>query len=210
MDGITLALDASTYEGSVAVFRGAHLVAERTVAMRGEREERLMPAVTQVLESAGVTAGAVTRLVCGDGPGSFTSLRIAAAIAKGFASATRAPLHAISSLALAAVDAGTGRWLVTLDALRGEVYAAVFAWDGTALEELSGPTVIAQGEAASLAASLAAIVIPGRPHARAAGPLLAHVITAGAVDLAGWEPNYGRRPEAQVRWEAAHGGPLAP
>jgi len=28
------------------------------------------------------------------------------------------------------------------------------------------------------------------------------------VDLASWEPDYGRLAEAQVRWEAAHGRPL--
>jgi tRNA threonylcarbamoyladenosine biosynthesis protein TsaB len=28
------------------------------------------------------------------------------------------------------------------------------------------------------------------------------------VDLATWEPNYGRLAEAQVKWEAAHGRAL--
>ena len=28
------------------------------------------------------------------------------------------------------------------------------------------------------------------------------------VDLASWEPAYGRLAEAQVKWEAAHGRPL--
>jgi tRNA threonylcarbamoyladenosine biosynthesis protein TsaB len=31
---------------------------------------------------------------------------------------------------------------------------------------------------------------------------------SGPVDLAGWEPDYGRLAEAQVRWEAVHGRPL--
>jgi tRNA threonylcarbamoyladenosine biosynthesis protein TsaB len=30
----------------------------------------------------------------------------------------------------------------------------------------------------------------------------------GPVDLASWEPDYGRLAEAQVRWERAHGRPL--
>ena len=32
---------------------------------------------------------------------------------------------------------------------------------------------------------------------------------ADAADLAAWEPAYGRLAEAQVKWEAAHGRPLA-
>jgi tRNA threonylcarbamoyladenosine biosynthesis protein TsaB len=34
------------------------------------------------------------------------------------------------------------------------------------------------------------------------------IIESGPVDLASWEPEYGRLAEAQVRWEAAHGRPL--
>lgn len=34
--------------------------------------------------------------------------------------------------------------------------------------------------------------------------------SAPAVDLASWEPSYGRLAEAQVKWEATHGRPLQP
>jgi tRNA threonylcarbamoyladenosine biosynthesis protein TsaB len=178
--------------------------------MRGEREERLMPAVADALDSAGAKPADIARIVCGAGPGSFTSLRIAAAIAKGLASAMRVPLYAVSSLALAAVGAGPGRWVVTLDALRGEVYAAAFAWDGVALEELSVPAIVGSDAITAMARALDATACAGFPRARAAGPLLSRLTKAGPVDLASWEPSYGRLAEAQVRWEAAHGGPLAP
>ena len=210
MDGVTLALDASTYDGSVAVLRDGTLVAERTVAMRGEREERLMPAVADALASAGAAPRDLARVVCGAGPGSFTSLRIAASIAKGIASATGAPLFAVSSLALAAVEAGHGRWTITLDALRGESYVAVYTWDGATLGALRAPTVTAHADVKPVAAEYTAAVVAARPHARAVAPLLGAIIASGAVDRASWEPSYGRRAEAQVRWEAAHGEPLAP
>lgn len=208
--GVTLALDASTYEGSVAVLRDGVVVAEETVAMRGEHEERLMPAVASALESAGAAPRDVQRIVCGEGPGSFTSLRIAAAIAKGLASALTVPVYGVSSLALAAVDAGPGRWLVTLDAMRGDAYAAGYAWDGVVLEELLPWRVTPQGETLALAKASQCELIEGRPHARAVEPMLAAVIANGAVDLASWEPSYGRNAEAQVKWEAAHGRPLVP
>jgi hypothetical protein len=50
--------------------------------------------------------------------------------------------------------------------------------------------------------------IDANPHARGVAPLLAAIIEAGPVDLASWEPDYGRLAEAHVRWEAAHGRPL--
>ena len=208
--GVTLALDASTYEGSVAVLRDGVVVAEQTVAMRGEREERLMPAVAAALDAAGAAPRDVQRIVCGEGPGSFTSLRIAAAIAKGLASAITVPLYGVSSLALAAVDAGPGRWLVTLDAMRGDVYAAGYSWDGAGLEEVLAPCIPPRGEALGLAKTVQCELIEAHPHARAVEFVLAAVIAGGAVDLTSWEPSYGRNAEAQVKWEAAHGRPLVP
>jgi hypothetical protein len=50
--------------------------------------------------------------------------------------------------------------------------------------------------------------IAARPHARGVAPILHSIIDAGPVNLASWEPDYGRLAEAQVRWETAHGRPL--
>ena len=116
-----LALDAATYEGSVAVIRDGRGLAVRTVAMRGETEERLMPAVLAALAEAGCTIREVDRVVCGEGPGSFTSLRIAGAIAKGVALGNAVPLYAVSSLALVvagAPDLAPGAYLAVLDAMQ--------------------------------------------------------------------------------------------
>ena len=89
---ITLVLEASTYAGSAAVIDGARILAERAVAMRGREHEALMPSVAEVLADAGVGPRAIERVVCGAGPGSFTSLRIAGAIAKGISLAAVCPL----------------------------------------------------------------------------------------------------------------------
>ena len=97
---ITLAIDASTYVGDVALLDGPRVLAEESVAMKGAEHERLMPAVAGILRSASVDVGAIQRVVCGAGPGSFTSLRIAGAISKGIACGTGAPLFAIHSMAL--------------------------------------------------------------------------------------------------------------
>ena len=224
---LTLALDAATYAGSVALIRGVTVVAERTVAMRGEREERLMPAVAEALEEAATSVAAVDRVVCGAGPGSFTSLRIAAAIAKGVAQGGGAPLLAVSSLTLVVAGAPAlpppGRYLARLDAMRGEWYAALLELDSHgAVREVEPARLLDDAALAALAhAQGAAVVGPGRgsgarsetelaPHARGVARLLAHAPGAlVSVDLAGWEPRYGRLAEAQVQWEAAHGRALS-
>jgi tRNA threonylcarbamoyladenosine biosynthesis protein TsaB len=216
---LTLALDASTYAGSVAVVRGAAVLAECAPAMRGEREERLMPAVAGALRAAGISPLDVERIACGAGPGSFTSLRIAASIAKGLAAGVGCPLVAVGSLLL--VVAGTlvplapGRYLALLDAMRGEHFAArvELCADGTAVQQ-SDTLLVSSAEVPALAERLEATPVgPGQridavPHARGVARLTALVDTSTPVDLAAWEPEYGRLAEAQVKWEAAHGRAL--
>jgi tRNA threonylcarbamoyladenosine biosynthesis protein TsaB len=212
---ITLALDASTYTGTVAVIDGTRLVAERSVAMRGQHEERLMPAVAECLAAAGWPAVRPAQIVCGEGPGSFTSLRIAGAIAKGLVLALGVPLLAAPSLGL--IVAGTsrlapGRYVAALDAMRGDAYVATV--DVGADGGVSGIGAVGLVPAAELPriAAGATLIGPGRevdalPHARGVASLLGRDLLQ-SVDVDHWEPRYGRLAEAQVKWEAAHGRSL--
>ncbi|HEU4989961.1 MAG TPA: tRNA (adenosine(37)-N6)-threonylcarbamoyltransferase complex dimerization subunit type 1 TsaB [Gemmatimonadaceae bacterium] len=218
-----LAIDASTYTGTVAVLRDTTLAAECETAMRGRDVERLMPAVAEALGAAGVVPDALDFIVCGAGPGSFTSLRIAASIAKGLAFSRQIPLRAVSSLVLmvAGLESApaAGRYVAVLDALRGESYVQAIessAADG-GIRALEPPRILPNGDVDAFAESQGAVTVGvgqrvvAAPHARGVQRLLP---SGGAelavVDAASWEPDYGRLAEAQVRWEAAHGRPLPP
>lgn len=227
---VVLALDASTAAASVAVLRAGAVVAVRAAAMRGADEERLMPAVADALAAAGVPAGALAAIVCGGGPGSFTSLRIAGAIAKGLATVWDCALVAAPSLALAAAASapGDGRWLVTLDAMRGERYAAlvslaadragavprVVGYDYLGVHAGDATDALAAARCASGVLDAGAVATSARGAAGFAlalggarlGP--ADALVLAPVDLALWEPDYGRKAEAQVKWEAQHGRAL--
>ena len=217
---IALALEASTYSGSVAVIRDGVVIAEGDTAMRGEREERLMPAVAEALAAAGVAPNEIDRVVCGAGPGSFTSLRIAGAIAKGLAMATGVPLYAVSSLFLVIAGArpvvAPGRYVAALDAMRGDVFATAFSVTDAAIVAESRAMIVAKTDLAGFAHEHSArLAGPGEaialvPHARGVAALGSRSPWPDASDLASWEPDYGRLAEAQVRWEAAHGRALMP
>lgn len=219
--GITLVMDAAAGNGTIAVLRDGALVAEADVVMRSEKEERFFPAVLDTLARAGTVLEAVQQLIVGAGPGSFTALRVVGAIGKGVAHGRGIALHAVPSLALvAAADpaayATSSRWLVTLDALRGERYAALVSREaGGEVRRVEQLGVVPVSELATRAAGLAATLIGpdealvSRPHARHATHCLALVQAAGPVALASWEPLYGRLAEAQVKWEAAQGRALA-
>ena len=217
---ITLVLEASTYQGSVALLHGASLLDARTVAMRGREHEALMPAVAELLGECGVSVGTLNRVVCGAGPGAFTSLRIAGAIAKGLAMSVGAALVPLSSLALLVAsydDAQPGRYVAAVDAMRGEHYVQAFdvGVDGSVLA-IAAIGLLPSAQVDEFTRAQGAVAIgPGRvgaldvtPHARAAARLTNMIEGAVPADLAGWEPGYGRLAEAQVKWEAAHGRPL--
>lgn len=207
----TLALEASTYAGSVAILRGSEIVASMDVEMRGRDEERLMPAVAECVGKVAGGMESIERVVCGAGPGSFTSLRIAASIAKGICHARGIPLFAVSSLSLIVAAAGKtrGRYVVALDAMRGESFAGLVhvAEDGTIPPSVPVRIVPRSGLAEEGAAAGAEVLV-GAPHAAGVARMLDSIIAAGPVGLGAWEPDYGRAAEAQVKWEAAHGRPL--
>lgn len=223
----TLAIEGATYEGSVALLRDSEVVAERTLRAEdggspraGRGGERLMPAVAECLGEAGVGRGEIARIVCGSGPGSFTSLRVAGSVAKGLAAGYGVELYVVSSLLLTASGAQPslpiGEYVSVLDAMRGEIFAARIAIrPGGAAIQSEPPMLISAEQLGDLTVREPALRIigPGRqidahPHARGVAPILASIIDAGPVNLATWEPDYGRLAEAQVRWEAAHGRPL--
>ena len=220
MTGITLALDAAGSAGTIAVLADGAVRAERTVEMKSAGKELFFPQVLDVLRDAGATPRDLARVVCGAGPGSFTALRVVGAIAKGLCLGSGYTLHGVPSLAL--IVAGEertrreGRWLATLDAMRGDRYLALVtvAADGeiASVESLGlAPAETLADRAALLRATLIGPdeLLAAVPHARGVARCHALIEAAGAADLASWEPVYGRLAEAQVKWEAAHGRSLA-
>jgi tRNA threonylcarbamoyladenosine biosynthesis protein TsaB len=178
--------------------------------MKGAHSEALMPAVADALSRAGVSVEQLDRVVCGEGPGSFTSLRIAGSIAKGICFGRGIPLFAVSSLGLAAAAVTEpGSYVVTIDALRDEWYAAVFERDVTGnLVGRSTVSLVPKSEIDAFAAGIGTPILNAEPDAAACAALFDEIDRRGPVDLDRWEPSYGRLAEAQVKWEAAHGRPL--
>lgn len=135
-----LAVETATPLGSVALWRNG-LVLEQTLRIQGAHSERVLPAIDYTLQVTGTAPEEVTALVFGSGPGSFTGVRIAASLAKGWAKARGTPLFAYSSLAAVAAGAGAAAGLVCamFDAKRGEVYAACYEMRTDGLAERLAP-----------------------------------------------------------------------
>lgn len=208
--GDVLALDASVGGASVALLRDGAVLGEATLPRQGAAEG-LAPAVDALLREGGVRVSALQAIVVGMGPGSFTGVRVAAALANGLSHGSGVPVRLVSSLALVVAGAGlpAGRYVAVGDALRGDWFVQRCDVDAAGAVTVVGARELARAEAVRAQAAAEGRVVVGPPidglqlpHARGAARL------ASVAAPAGWEPDYGRLAEAQVQWEAAHGRPL--
>ena len=157
-----LAIDTATEIGSVAVGGGPP---ERVVgarSMRGARQHaaQIVPLIQEGLEESGVQLARISGLVVGDGPGSFTGLRISWAVAKGLAQERELPLVAVPSLlgaAHAAAGGQAGPIVACFDALRGQVFAAIYKFFPARVETVVAPGLFEVRELVQIAPS------PDRP-----------------------------------------------
>ena len=136
-----LAIETSSTVGSLAVLDGTAIV-EREIATPREQSDSVLPIIRELLAEAGLTLGSLDAVAFGRGPGSFSGIRLAAAVTQGLALSCGLPVIAVSSLAAAAQRAwrehGSTRSLVCVDARMGEVYWATFRIDD-GLAEHDGP-----------------------------------------------------------------------
>ncbi len=123
---LTLALETSTRLGSIALGEGPRLLAESALSVRATHSETVLEEVDRLLSRAGAGASDLEAVVVGSGPGSFTGVRIAAALAKGLCYARDLPLYAFSSLRALAASVGRAPVCALFDARRDEVYAAAY------------------------------------------------------------------------------------
>ena len=203
--------------------RDGAILAEESERTSGSHVAVLPALIERVLARAALSLSDVEGIAVSIGPGSFTGLRIALALAKGIAFAGGLPLAAVPTLeALAlAADAAPGTTVcAALDARKREVYAALFriGADGradrltpdvalapAALAERLPAGCVLVGDAAEVYADALAgrgAALPFATH-HPRGGLVARLgweqlAAGGAVDLGTTEPVYVRPPEAEL------------
>lgn len=128
-----LALESSADQASAAILRADGRHWQEIHAARHGHATVVTELARQVMEKAGVTAGALTHVAAGRGPGSFTGIRVALAAAKGFALASGALGIGVSCLAAISHAARSGqpdlanqRLLATADTRRGSYFCQIF------------------------------------------------------------------------------------
>ena len=235
MSGVWLAIDTATDIVSVAA--GSPHEVRSVVAAKGARRHaaQIITLVDRALDAAGARARDLAALVVADGPGSFTGLRIGWAAAKGLAQERGIGMSAVPSLMAAALGAAElvgSPVAACFDALRGEIYGAVYGFQSDRVDCLVAPALLTAAELARIAPVRPRVAVgdgalafaedvarwTGAPPVGldALRPLAASLLLLAArvgaarelPDPLAAEPVYGRPAEAQAKWEARHGRPL--
>jgi tRNA threonylcarbamoyladenosine biosynthesis protein TsaB len=135
--GPWLAFDTSTDVLSIGVAANGRTEV-RTLAGGAKSSAMLIPTAMDMLAQAGVGLPQLDAIVFGRGPGSFTGLRTACAVAQGLAFGADIPVLPVDTLlavaeearVLAGVTDQPLTVLALLDARMDEVYSAAYDWDG--------------------------------------------------------------------------------
>jgi tRNA threonylcarbamoyladenosine biosynthesis protein TsaB len=230
---ITLAFDTATERCTVAATDGRR-IAHRFVDGARRHASALLGLIDESLQELDATPAAITSVIMADGPGSFTGLRVAAAVANALAWRRQLEWRVAPSLlvrSMAHVPAGGGTVIALSDALRGELYAGCWritpgavVRDGPAPRAMAPASLAGFSPADVVVGSIPPGLIPAVVAATGCQPvtgeaalpdarsLLALAQVAGAtalvLDAGRWQPDYGRPAEAQAVWERAHGREL--
>ncbi len=136
---VIVALETSSEVASIALCEDNRVLAERTILSGSVYAEQIPEMLKQALADVRIDLGQVDGFAVSIGPVSYTGLRVGLSLAKGLANATGKPLVGVPTLdavACSAPYAAFPVW-VTLDARRGQVYAALYSTEAAWPEQVT-------------------------------------------------------------------------
>ena len=150
---ILLALEFSSDRRSVALARGGVVLAE-AVQQTESRATDALGMIQKVLADAKVSREEIEVIAVGLGPGSYTGIRAAIAVAQGWQLARGVKLVGVGSVEALAVQAQAekifGRVNVVVDAQRGEFYLGTWEISADWRVELGPLRIVAAAEIEAL------------------------------------------------------------
>ena len=143
-----VAFETSSETISIAVANGERIVSREYANAGQQSGELALPAMHELLGELGLVVRDLDVVVFGQGPGSFTGVRVACGVAQGLAYGLGKPviaLHSPLALAEAASRQGATHALIANDARMGEIYVAAYeqrADAPTGFQEILSPCLV--------------------------------------------------------------------
>ena len=223
---IVLAFDTSLTSCTVGVWQDGVLKAGESAVLPQGHAEALMPMIARVMAAAAIDYDALDRIAVTVGPGSFTGLRVGIATARGLAMAAKKPAIGVTTTeALAAAVLANERHdssqkiLSVIDSKRDDVFAQVFAIDGTPITDIlnvgyadlattfPGRMIVTGDATAKALLHLGADALSSLASPVCTAEHIAAIAAKRDIDPRGPMPAYVRAPDVTLRPD---GGALRP
>jgi len=126
-----LAIESASITASCAVSDGYNILGEFTLNHKKTHSEKLMPLIEELMKELGIKLQEIDVIAVSEGPGSYTGLRIGAAIAKSMAYAADIPIVNIPTMkSMAGNICDMDKLIVPImDAKAGRVYTGIYKWE---------------------------------------------------------------------------------
>ncbi|MFT6100570.1 MAG: tRNA threonylcarbamoyladenosine biosynthesis protein TsaB [Arenicella sp.] len=135
---IILAIETATPSCSAALRIDGEVVVRAEVG-NNIHSQVLLGMIESLLDEAQLSAQALDAVSVGQGPGSFTGLRIGVGVGQGLAFGANCPMIGVSSLDALALQASRDNSIIAaIDARMGEVYWCEYQKTGDQIKRLSG------------------------------------------------------------------------
>ena len=141
---IVLSIDSSSKVATVAILKDDVLLGEYILNDKREHSVILMPLIENLLKECNLSIDDIDGYVVSKGPGSFTGLRIGMATIKGMSFGNNKPYISISSLDALAYNLISFNGIICpiMDALRENVYTALYKDNNDSLEKIMDYTAL--------------------------------------------------------------------
>ncbi len=229
-----LGIDTATESASCAVLDDGKVLGEIIYNYKKQHSVILMEMIDTLLRNLKLDITDMDAFAVSEGPGSFTGLRIGAAAVKGLSQGTGKPLVGVSTLDSLAFNMAYSPGIICpiMDALRGNVYTALYEFENEILARKSEYLAISVDELIELlaaknspvcfigdAVTLYRVKLSQNVREARFAPLHLNVAKAaslaelgmiklrseGAGDLHAFAPFYLRKSQAEREYEKKHG-----
>lgn len=148
---LTIGIETSGKTASAAVMEDGGIIGQTSVMTRKTHSQVILPMVKKLVEDCGRDIKSADRLAVGNGPGSYTGIRIGIAAVKAMAFALSIPCCGISTLeGLAHNFPADGIVCPVMTARQNLVYTSVFRFEKSVAERLAEDNIIEMAELDSM------------------------------------------------------------
>lgn len=135
-----LGIESATIAASCALLDDEKLIGEYTQSHKKTHSEKLMPLIKKLLDDTNTSINDIDTIAISKGPGSYTGLRIGAAIGKSLAQACDIQVVGVPTVAALAFNIfSLDNYIVPiLDARGGRIYSGIYKWENEKFKTIEG------------------------------------------------------------------------